>query len=39
MGFLRDDEEYTPKGRIAPRNLSESYLLSAGYDGTAKKFI
>ncbi len=37
VGFLGDNEEYTPKGRIAPRNLSESYLLSAGYDGTVKK--
>ena len=37
MRFLGDNEEYTPKGRIAPRNLPESYLLSAGYDGKAKK--
>jgi len=34
---LSDEEIVGVKGRIAPDNLGTSYLLSAGYDGTAKK--
>lgn len=40
MGAFRlkiNDDISTPKGRIAPKNLSISYLLSAGYDGKAEK--
>lgn len=32
-----EEEELLVKGRIAPDNLPRSYLLSAGYDGDAKK--
>ncbi len=34
---LGDEGEVTPKGRIARESLPTSYLLSAGYDGTAEK--
>lgn len=36
MGF-RNEEAVTPKGRLAPKNLKASYLLSAGYDGKQEK--
>ncbi|MHA2393764.1 MAG: DNA-directed DNA polymerase I [Promethearchaeota archaeon] len=34
---LNENNKIKPKGRIAPDNLSRSYLLSAGYDGASKK--
>ncbi|MGD2201009.1 MAG: DNA-directed DNA polymerase I [Candidatus Bathyarchaeota archaeon] len=37
MAFMNDDEVSEPKGRLAPDNLSRSYLLSAGYDGKQEK--
>ncbi len=37
--FIMDEgeEEIRPKGRLAPDNLPNSYLLSAGYDGAEQK--
>jgi len=35
--FLEGEEELTPTGRLAPDSLSNSYLLSAGYDGKLEK--
>jgi DNA polymerase I len=34
---LYNEEDVTPKGRVCPKNLTRSYLLSAGYDGALKK--
>jgi DNA polymerase I len=34
---LEEDDEFSPKGRLTPNNLPTSYLLSAGYDGDAKR--
>jgi len=36
MGFFEDDET-TPRGRLAPEDMPTSYLLSAGYDGKTQK--
>ena len=35
--LLGVDETQTSKGRIAPEDMSTSYLLSAGYDGKEEK--
>jgi DNA polymerase I len=37
MSFNNAEEVSTPRGRVAPDNLSLSYLLSAGYDGKQEK--
>ena len=37
MELTGREEAITPRGRIAPDDLSTSYLLSAGYDGKAEK--
>lgn len=34
---VHNEEEVTPRGRVCPKNLPRSYLLSAGYDGSLKK--
>ena len=37
MAFNNEAEVTAPRGRLAPENLPQSYLLSAGYDGKQEK--
>ena len=37
MALIGNEEVVVPRGRVAPADLSTSYLLSAGYDGKAEK--
>jgi DNA polymerase I len=37
VGFRVEEEVTAPKGRLAPKELPTSYLLSAGYDGKQEK--